>query len=66
MTLRELAERYDKEQEFRVTDEKGKNKGKFERNELVKLDYAIAKREVVTYCNNPVEYKTLIVQVKFD
>jgi hypothetical protein len=49
MTLRELAERYTKEYQFRVFDEDGKCYATLDRNEIVKLEYPIGEKEVLQY-----------------
>jgi hypothetical protein len=63
MTLRELAERFTRDYEFKVQDENEKHLGKMERNELVLLDYAVAKLEVTDYKLSEIYYNTVNVTV---
>lgn len=64
MTLRELAEKYNRDYEFKVQDENEKHLGKFERNEIVKLDYAVANCEVIEFAESVIFYNTLNITIK--
>jgi hypothetical protein len=49
MTLRELAKGYTRDYDFRLKDEKGAELGKYERNEIVGLNYLVAECDVINF-----------------
>lgn len=66
MTLKQLAEQYSKDYEFRVVDKNDKGLGKFERNELVKLDYKVAELEVVEHKTSQLYFDVIYVMVDYE
>lgn len=64
MTLKYLAETFSKEYDFRIFDENGKNLGRYERNEIVKLDYKVAEFEVLKFKPSTIQLTTYEVVVK--
>lgn len=66
MTLRYLAETFGKEYNFRLSLVSGKGFGKYERNELVLLNYEVAECEVVSYKHSETEPNLVYVVIKWD
>ena len=64
MTLRELAEKFSRDYDFKLYKEDGIDFGKYERNEIVKLDYAVGKLEVLAWAANVELNQTINVKVK--
>lgn len=62
MTLKELAERYTKEYQFRVFDEDGKCYATLDRNEIVKLEYPIGEKEVLQYSPQTITLITVLIK----
>ena len=66
MTLKELAKRYTKEYEFILTDINDKGNGRYERNELVLFNYAVADSEVIEYSESQIYYNTVYVKTNWE
>jgi hypothetical protein len=65
MTFRELAEKFTRDYEFIVYKEDGSCNAKYERNEIVKLDYKVAELEVIAWAANAELNQTINVRLKF-
>lgn len=64
MTLKQFAERYPKQYQFRIFDESGKCHSTLDRNEIVLLEYPVGEREVLTYFSTSPMNTLIFVKIK--
>jgi len=66
MKLRELAEKFTRDYDFMIYKEDGSYNAKYERNEIVKLDYKVAEFEVISWAVNVELSCTVNVRLQFN